>query len=178
MVRIWWNNVFISYVYFFVPKRALMCFHVGFKEEIVLENPSSFGRAAGHETLCASPSPCYVETWINSWARVGSRAQVALNWKQFIFKECAHTQAHTESMKSREETGAGGTGAGGVITTTTKNTHSNATKTHLREKGKLKIFVLNFCKKYLYTWPYFSQNSEHCRLFTLLPLSSYSPLTK
>lgn len=25
--------------------------------------------------------------------------------KQFIFKECAHMQAHTKSMKSREETG-------------------------------------------------------------------------
>lgn len=41
------NNVFISYVYFSVPKRALTCFHVRFKEETVLENLSSFGRAAG-----------------------------------------------------------------------------------------------------------------------------------
>ena len=41
------NNVFISYVYFFVPKRALTCFHVRFKEEIVLENLSFFGRATG-----------------------------------------------------------------------------------------------------------------------------------
>lgn len=41
------NNVFISYVYFSVPKRALTCFHVRFKEETVLENLSSFGRATG-----------------------------------------------------------------------------------------------------------------------------------
>ena len=41
------NNVFISYVYFFVQKRALTCFHVRFKEETVLENLSSFGRATG-----------------------------------------------------------------------------------------------------------------------------------
>lgn len=170
MVRTWWNNVFISYVYFFVPKRALMCFHVGFKEEIVLENPSSFGRAAGHKTLCARPSPCYAENWINSWARVGSRAQVALNLKQFIFKECAHTRAHTESMKSREETGG-------------KSNSNNNNKTECNQdtltwKGKMKIFVLNFCKKCLYTWPHFSQHSERCTLFTLLSLPHYPPLTK
>ena len=41
------NNVFISYVYFSVPNRALTCFHVRFKEETVLENLSSFGRATG-----------------------------------------------------------------------------------------------------------------------------------
>lgn len=51
------NKVFISYVYFFVPKRALTCFHVRFKE-IVLENLSSFGRATGMESPSAKSSPC------------------------------------------------------------------------------------------------------------------------
>ena len=51
------NNVFISYVYFFVPKRALTCFHVRFKE-IVLENLSPLEGQLECESPSAKSSPC------------------------------------------------------------------------------------------------------------------------
>lgn len=71
-----------------------MCFHVGFKEEIVLENHSVFGK--GNQdvtTLLLNLHPDKLRTDFPG-----------LQLKQFIFKECTHMQAHTKSMKSREET--------------------------------------------------------------------------
>lgn len=85
-----------------------------------------------------------------------------------IQRMCLHAGSHRINEAKRGNEGK----------TTTTKTHTNAIKTHLCERAKMQMFVLNFCKKYLYTWPHFSQNSECCILFTVLPLPHDLPLTK
>lgn len=103
---------------------------------------------------------------LDSWARVGSRAQVALHLQQFVFQECARPAGShriNEAKRGNEENN--------------NNKNHECNQDTLTCKGRMKIFVLRFCKKYLYTWPHFSQNSECCTLFTLLPLPLGPPLT-
>lgn len=95
----------------------------------------------------------------------GLWAQVALHLKQFVFKECARPAGSHRINEAKRGNGEN------------NNKNHECNQDTLTCKGRMKIFVLRFCKKYLYTWPHFSQNSECCTLFTLLPLPLGPPLT-